>query len=73
MQTIFRKLTMLALVAALAFAALPLSTTYAAGLNDTSTPPAPANPSDPTLVKARLELAFAGQHSMLGGTEQAQF
>jgi len=63
MQTIFRKLTMLALVAALAFAALPLSTTYAAGLNDTSTPPAPANPSDPTLVKARLELAFASQQA----------
>ena len=61
MQTIFRKLTLVALAATLIFAALPLSSTYAAGLGDTLTPPVPGSQADPALVKTRLELAFSRQ------------
>jgi hypothetical protein len=61
MQTIFRKLTVVALLIALVFAALPLSSSYAAGISDTATPPAPGVKADPALVKARLELTFSRQ------------
>ena len=61
MTTIFRKFILGALIAALAIAALPLASAYAAGSNGPSTPPAPGTPRDPTIVKARLELVFARQ------------
>jgi len=71
MQTIFRKLTLVALVLVLAFAALPLTTTYAASLNGTSTSPAPGSQSDPTLVKMRLETIFARQQFRVQAVGQA--
>jgi methyl-accepting chemotaxis protein len=55
MTTIFRKFILGALIVALALAALPLTSAFAAGSND------PATPKDPAKVNARLELAFARQ------------
>ncbi len=57
MKMIFRKFSLVALLVTLVFAALPLTTTYAAG----PTPPAPGTKADPTVAKARLELVFARQ------------
>lgn len=61
MNTIFRKFILGALIAALAIAALPLTSVFAAGANDTATPPAPGAPKDPAVVNARIELVFARQ------------
>lgn len=74
MNTTFRKFALGALIAALIVVALPLASVYAAGLIDTATPPAPSTP-DPTIVKARLELAFARQRVMVAriGMEVANF
>ncbi len=61
MNTILKKATILAVLVALFFAALPLSASHAAGLNETTTPPAPGSQADPEVVKARLEMIFGRQ------------
>lgn len=63
MQTIIRKLTIVALLAALVFAALPQTTTFAAGLNGPTPPPAAGSQVDPAIVKARLEIVFSRQQT----------
>jgi hypothetical protein len=66
MTTIFRKFILGALIAALAIAALPFASVYAAGSTDTGTPPAPGTPKDPAKANARLELTFARQQLKVG-------
>ena len=62
MTAIFRKFILGALIVVLAIAALPVASVFAAGSNDPSMPPpAPGTPSNPAVVKARLEFAFARQ------------
>jgi hypothetical protein len=61
MTTLFRKFILGALIAALALAALPLTSVFAAGALDPVTPPTPGTPRDPAIATARLELAFARQ------------
>ncbi len=61
MKTKFGKLVLSGLILALILAALPFNNTYAAGLGDTSTPPAPGKELDPTSVNTRLENVFARQ------------
>ena len=60
MTTIFRKFVLGALIAALAVAALPFSSAFAAGAAD-PTPPAGGALKSPTRANDRLELAFARQ------------
>jgi hypothetical protein len=74
MTTIFRKFVLGALIAALAVAAVPLTSAFAAGSTDTATPPAPSTP-DPAALKARLELTFARQQVKVSriGVEVANF
>jgi hypothetical protein len=59
MTTVFRKFILGVLIAALAIAALPFSSVFAAAAQSVAaTPPAPR---DPALASARLELVFATQ------------
>ena len=60
MKTIFGKMMLAVLVFSLLLAGLPLSSAYAAGLNDTPTPAAPSKDRTP-----RLEQAFARQSKIL--------
>ncbi len=62
MKTILSKVMMGILTVSLAFAGLPLGTAHAAGLTDTSTPPATAKGEKSGL---RLEQAFARETKVL--------
>lgn len=74
MTTTVRKIILGVLIAALIIVAVPLASAYAAGMKDTSTPPAPST-ADPTVAKARIELAFARQQVRIAriGAEVANF
>jgi len=61
MKNLTGRLMVGALVLALVVSALPMGSTYAAGLNDTATPPAPGKKVDPARVTARLENVFFRQ------------
>jgi hypothetical protein len=74
MTITLRKLVLGILITALVVVTLPLASVYAAGMNDTATPPAPPTP-DPAIVNARLELLFARQQVKVAriGVEVANF
>jgi hypothetical protein len=66
MKNMTGKFVLGALILALVLAALPTTTTFAAGLDVGTKPPAPGAVVDPAVLNARLESVFARQQERVG-------